>query len=145
MCRLCLSYLEFAETTHSSFETKQQFDLNICSITSGLLHCPLMESCQSFISEVLLNMQSRKISCTMNCVQVELVGMSYVGLKAVVDFLYSGELMLDGRNFDFVLEAAHLLQVKPLNRRSLNFLMSFLYSHYDTFTCFCVFLKSQLL
>ncbi|XP_004070220.1 kelch-like protein 36 [Oryzias latipes] len=43
--------------------------------------------------------------------EVELVGMSYVGLKAVVDFLYSGELMLDGRNFDFVLEAAHLLQV----------------------------------
>ncbi|KAF3854319.1 hypothetical protein F7725_022374 [Dissostichus mawsoni] len=28
--------------------------------------------------------------------EVELVGMSYIGLKAVVDFLYSGELLLDG-------------------------------------------------
>ncbi|KAM6936885.1 kelch-like protein 36 [Xenentodon cancila] len=43
--------------------------------------------------------------------EVELVGMSFIGLKAVVDFLYSGELSLDGGNFDFVLEAAHLLQV----------------------------------
>ncbi|XP_029993277.1 kelch-like protein 36 [Sphaeramia orbicularis] len=43
--------------------------------------------------------------------EVELVGMSYIGLKAVVDFLYSGELPLDGGNIDFVLEAAHLLQV----------------------------------
>lgn len=43
--------------------------------------------------------------------QVELVGMSYIGLKAVVDFLYSGELPLDGGNIDHVLEAAHLLQV----------------------------------
>ncbi|KAG7521694.1 hypothetical protein JOB18_004494 [Solea senegalensis] len=42
--------------------------------------------------------------------EVELVGMSYVGLKAVVDFLYSGELPLDGGNIDSVLEAAHLLQ-----------------------------------
>ena len=43
--------------------------------------------------------------------QVELVGMSYIGLKAVVDFLYSGELLLDGGNIESVLEAAHLLQV----------------------------------
>ncbi|XP_061577273.1 kelch-like protein 36 isoform X2 [Cololabis saira] len=43
--------------------------------------------------------------------EVELVGMSIIGLKAVMDFLYSGELSLDGGNFDFVLEAAHLLQV----------------------------------
>ncbi|XP_047201358.1 kelch-like protein 36 isoform X2 [Girardinichthys multiradiatus] len=43
--------------------------------------------------------------------EVELVGMSYVGLKAVVDFLYSGELLLDGGNIDSVLEAAHLLQL----------------------------------
>uniref|UniRef100_A0A3Q1EM76 Kelch-like protein 36 n=1 Tax=Acanthochromis polyacanthus TaxID=80966 RepID=A0A3Q1EM76_9TELE len=43
--------------------------------------------------------------------EVELVGMSYIGLKAVVDFLYSGELQLDGGNIDHVLEAAHLLQV----------------------------------
>ncbi|XP_042268710.1 kelch-like protein 36 [Thunnus albacares] len=43
--------------------------------------------------------------------EVELVGMSYIGLKAVVDFLYSGELPLDGGNIDYVLEAAHLLQV----------------------------------
>ncbi|XP_008309626.1 kelch-like protein 36 isoform X2 [Cynoglossus semilaevis] len=42
---------------------------------------------------------------------VELVGMSYLGLKAVVDFLYSGELPLDGGNIDNVLEAAHHLQV----------------------------------
>lgn len=44
--------------------------------------------------------------------QVELVGMSYIGLNAVVDFLYSGELPLDGGNIDYVLEAAHLLQVR---------------------------------
>ncbi|XP_034542313.1 kelch-like protein 36 [Notolabrus celidotus] len=43
--------------------------------------------------------------------EVELVGVSYIGLKAVVDFLYSGELPLDGGNIDHVLEAAHLLQV----------------------------------
>ncbi|XP_070763855.1 kelch-like protein 36 isoform X1 [Enoplosus armatus] len=43
--------------------------------------------------------------------EVELVGMSYIGLSAVVDFLYSGELPLDGGNIDYVLEAAHLLQV----------------------------------
>ncbi|KAG7245314.1 hypothetical protein INR49_030869 [Caranx melampygus] len=42
--------------------------------------------------------------------QVELVGVSYIGLKAVVDFLYSGELPLDGGNIVYVLEAAHLLQ-----------------------------------
>nr|XP_040018711.1 kelch-like protein 36 [Gasterosteus aculeatus aculeatus] len=44
--------------------------------------------------------------------EVELVGMSYVGLNAVVDFLYSGELPLDGGNIDRVLEASHLLQVR---------------------------------
>lgn len=43
--------------------------------------------------------------------EVELVGLSYIGLRAVVDFLYSGELPLDGGNIDYVLEAAHLLQV----------------------------------
>ncbi|XP_054631396.1 kelch-like protein 36 isoform X2 [Dunckerocampus dactyliophorus] len=43
--------------------------------------------------------------------KVELLGLSYVGLKAVLDFLYSGELPLDGGNVDSVLEAAHLLQV----------------------------------
>ncbi|XP_035520469.1 kelch-like protein 36 isoform X1 [Morone saxatilis] len=42
--------------------------------------------------------------------EVQLVGMSYIGLTAVVDFLYSGELPLDGGNIDYVLEAAHLLQ-----------------------------------
>lgn len=47
--------------------------------------------------------------------QVELVGLSYIGLNAVVDFLYSGELPLDGGNIDYVLEAAHLLQVKKKN------------------------------
>ncbi|KTG40152.1 hypothetical protein cypCar_00012316, partial [Cyprinus carpio] len=43
--------------------------------------------------------------------EVELVGASYVGVKAVVDFLYSGELPLDGGNIDYVLETAHLLQM----------------------------------
>lgn len=47
-----------------------------------------------------------------SCLQVELFGMSYIGLNAVVDFLYSGELPLDGDNIDYVLEAAHLLQVR---------------------------------
>lgn len=42
--------------------------------------------------------------------EVELVGVSYIGLMAVVDFLYSGELLLDGGNIDYVLETAHLLQ-----------------------------------
>lgn len=51
--------------------------------------------------------------------QVELVGMSFMGLKAVVDFLYSGELPLDGGNIDYVLEAAHLLQVR--NQRAVRF------------------------
>ncbi|XP_057204630.1 kelch-like protein 36 [Triplophysa rosa] len=43
--------------------------------------------------------------------EVELVGASYVGVKAVVDFLYSSELPLDGGNIDCVLETAHMLQV----------------------------------
>ncbi|TRY82837.1 hypothetical protein DNTS_022053, partial [Danionella cerebrum] len=43
--------------------------------------------------------------------EVELVGTSYVGVKAVVDFLYSGELPLDGTNINSILETAHLLQV----------------------------------
>uniref|UniRef100_A0A8C5D3I3 Kelch-like protein 36 n=1 Tax=Gouania willdenowi TaxID=441366 RepID=A0A8C5D3I3_GOUWI len=43
--------------------------------------------------------------------KVELIGVSITGLKAVVGFLYSGELSLDGGNIHHVLEAAHLLQV----------------------------------
>ncbi|XP_071065142.1 kelch-like protein 36 isoform X2 [Dasypus novemcinctus] len=43
--------------------------------------------------------------------EVELVGASSVGLKAVVDFLYGGELALDGGNIDYILETAHLLQI----------------------------------
>ncbi|XP_006006918.1 kelch-like protein 36 [Latimeria chalumnae] len=43
--------------------------------------------------------------------EVELVGTSYIGLKAVIDFLYSSELPLDGGNIDYVLETAHLLQI----------------------------------
>ncbi|XP_055001435.1 kelch-like protein 36 [Sorex araneus] len=45
--------------------------------------------------------------------EVELVGASPLGLAAVVDFLYGGELALDGGNIDYVLETAHLLQVWP--------------------------------
>ncbi|KAM4733451.1 LOW QUALITY PROTEIN: kelch-like protein 36 [Anableps anableps] len=44
--------------------------------------------------------------------EVELLGVSCVGLAAVLDFLYSGELRLDGGNIEYVLEAAHLLQVR---------------------------------
>lgn len=40
------------------------------------------------------------------------MGVSSVGLEAVLDFLYSGQLQLDGRNVHDVLEAAHLLQVR---------------------------------
>ena len=40
------------------------------------------------------------------------MGTSYGGLKAVVDFMYSGELPLNGGNINDVLETAHLLQVK---------------------------------
>ncbi|CAJ0927821.1 unnamed protein product [Ranitomeya imitator] len=36
--------------------------------------------------------------------EVELVGASFVGLKAAVDFLYSGDLTLDGGNIDYYLE-----------------------------------------
>lgn len=43
--------------------------------------------------------------------QVKLGGMSFIGLSTVVNFLYSGELPLDGGNIDYVLEAAHFLQV----------------------------------
>ncbi|XP_027502870.1 kelch-like protein 36 [Corapipo altera] len=43
--------------------------------------------------------------------EVELFGASYIGLKAVVDFLYGSELSLDGGNIDYVLETAHLLQI----------------------------------
>ncbi|XP_035497554.1 kelch-like protein 36 isoform X3 [Scophthalmus maximus] len=51
--------------------------------------------------------------------EVELVGLSSIGLKAVVDFLYSGELPLDGGNIDHVLEAAHLLQVQQDGEQAL--------------------------
>uniref|UniRef100_A0A8C5D4W1 Kelch-like protein 36 n=1 Tax=Gouania willdenowi TaxID=441366 RepID=A0A8C5D4W1_GOUWI len=44
--------------------------------------------------------------------EVELIGVSITGLKAVVGFLYSGELSLDGGNIHHVLEAAHLLQLR---------------------------------
>ncbi|XP_061775984.1 kelch-like protein 36 isoform X3 [Nerophis ophidion] len=43
--------------------------------------------------------------------QVQLFGLSYVGLKTVLDFFYTGELPLDGRNIESVLQAAHHLQV----------------------------------
>ncbi|OCT84496.1 kelch-like protein 36 [Xenopus laevis] len=43
--------------------------------------------------------------------EVELVGASYLGLKAVIDFLYNCDLSLDGGNIDYVLETAHLLQI----------------------------------
>ncbi|XP_053305081.1 kelch-like protein 36 [Spea bombifrons] len=43
--------------------------------------------------------------------EVELVGASYIGLKAVIDFLYNSDLSLDGGNIDYVLETAHLLQL----------------------------------
>ncbi|TNN26694.1 Kelch-like protein 36 [Liparis tanakae] len=48
--------------------------------------------------------------------EVQLLGMSPLGLKAVLDFLYSGELPLDGGNVQQVLEAAHLLQVRREQR-----------------------------
>ncbi|XP_014833309.1 PREDICTED: kelch-like protein 36 isoform X2 [Poecilia mexicana] len=43
--------------------------------------------------------------------EVQIVGVSSVGLEAVLDFLYSGQLQLDGGNVHDVLEAAHLLQL----------------------------------
>lgn len=43
--------------------------------------------------------------------EVVLVGASPIGLRAVLDFLYGGELALDGGNIDHVLETAHLLQL----------------------------------
>lgn len=49
--------------------------------------------------------------------------MSHIGLNTVVNFLYSGELPLDGGNIDYVLEAAHFLQVPVqllLVRHTLN-------------------------
>lgn len=67
------------------------------------------------VSVYMSNINSEVTPCphqSLLCFEVELVGMSYIGLKAVVDFLYSGELQLDGGNIDYVLEAAHLLQVR---------------------------------
>uniref|UniRef100_A0A8C5QLL1 Kelch-like protein 36 n=1 Tax=Leptobrachium leishanense TaxID=445787 RepID=A0A8C5QLL1_9ANUR len=46
--------------------------------------------------------------------EVELVGASYIGLKAVIDFLYNCDLTLDGGNIDYVLETAHLLQIRKV-------------------------------
>lgn len=43
--------------------------------------------------------------------QVKLGGISHIGLNTVLNFLYSGELLLDGGNIGDVLEAAHFLQV----------------------------------
>lgn len=43
--------------------------------------------------------------------QVKLGGISHMGLNTVLNFLYSGELLLDGGNIGDVLEAAHFLQV----------------------------------
>ncbi|XP_028304216.1 kelch-like protein 36 isoform X3 [Gouania willdenowi] len=51
--------------------------------------------------------------------EVELIGVSITGLKAVVGFLYSGELSLDGGNIHHVLEAAHLLQVQHDSEQAL--------------------------
>ncbi|KAM4734037.1 kelch-like protein 36 isoform 2-T2 [Anableps anableps] len=51
--------------------------------------------------------------------EVELLGVSCVGLAAVLDFLYSGELRLDGGNIEYVLEAAHLLQVQHDSEQAL--------------------------
>lgn len=54
---------------------------------------------------------SIKFSSVFFLLQVKLGGVSYIGLNTVVNFLYSGELPLDGGNIDYVLEAAHFLQV----------------------------------
>lgn len=43
--------------------------------------------------------------------EVELIGVLYIGFKVVVDFLYGGELVLDGGNIDYVLEMVYLLQI----------------------------------
>eukprot|EP00066_Takifugu_rubripes_P015850 XP_011605116.1 PREDICTED: kelch-like protein 36 [Takifugu rubripes] len=43
--------------------------------------------------------------------EVKLSGISHIGLNTVLNFLYSGELLLDGGNIGDVLEAAHFLQV----------------------------------
>ncbi|KAM4734036.1 kelch-like protein 36 isoform 1-T1 [Anableps anableps] len=59
--------------------------------------------------------------------EVELLGVSCVGLAAVLDFLYSGELRLDGGNIEYVLEAAHLLQLW----RAVDFCCQFLEDEVD--------------
>lgn len=40
---------------------------------------------------------------------MELIGAFYIGFKVVVDFLYGGELVLDGGNIDYILETVYLL------------------------------------
>ncbi|EPQ13186.1 Kelch-like protein 36 [Myotis brandtii] len=52
--------------------------------------------------------------CDIVLKEVELISASYIGLKAVVDFLYGGELMLDSGNIVYILETleiAHLLRI----------------------------------
>lgn len=60
--------------------------------------------------------------------EVLLVGVSHMGLRALVDFLYSGELLLDAGNIERVLETAHLLQVWP----AVNFCCQFLETQLST-------------
>ena len=46
--------------------------------------------------------------------EVELIGASYIGLKAMMDFLYGVELALGSGNAYYILEMAQLLQIRTV-------------------------------
>ncbi|KAJ7311876.1 hypothetical protein JRQ81_006191 [Phrynocephalus forsythii] len=66
--------------------------------------------------------------------EVELFGSSYLGLRAVMDFLYGGDLSLDSGNIEDILETAHLLQIGQV----VNFCCEYLESEVNEENYLCL-------